>query len=351
MSTLDTQERAWDAVLARDRSRDRDFVYAVATTGVYCRPGCPSRRPLRRNVRFFDGPDAAQRAGFRACRRCRPDAERGSTTDELVTGALAYLDGHVDENVTLQRLAGVVGSSPFHLQREFTRRTGMAPRQYLTSLRLTRFRNRVRAGEPVSAATYQAGFGSSRALYAASRIGLGMTPGAYARAGRALEIAYAIEDCTLGRVLVASTADGVCAVMLGERDEGLVPEIEAEFRSATLVRADLRRDWTRHVVRHIDDTHLPLAVPLDYHGTPFQVRVWKALREIPAGERRTYSELAGSLRAPRAVRAVGRACASNSIAVLVPCHRVVRKDGGLAGYRWGIERKAALLAREADRAS
>jgi len=351
----DTEERAWNAVLARDARAEGRFVYAVVTTGVYCRPSCPARRPLRRNVRFFATAEEARRAGFRACRRCRPDAGDGSgqgaARDELVERALGVLERCVAETLTLEELGAAVGASPFHLQRRFKERTGMSPKEYVTALRLAGFRGRVRAGEPVAQAAYAAGFGSSRGLYVAARAGLGMTPGQYARRGRGLEIAWALASCELGRVAVAATPAGVCGVLLGEDDSELARELGREFEAARLVPGAAPRGWVESVVRHLDDTHSPVAVPLDYRGTPFQVRVWRALREIPAGERRSYSELAAAVGAPRAVRAVGTACARNAIAVLVPCHRAVRKDGSLGGYRWGVQRKAALLAREAGQSS
>jgi AraC family transcriptional regulator of adaptative response/methylated-DNA-[protein]-cysteine methyltransferase len=268
--------------------------------------------------------------------------------DDPVLRAIEFLAERVDENVTLEELSRVVGLSPFHLQRRFKAHTGLSPKEYATSLRLARFRRSVHAESNVTAAIYEADFGSSRGLYTSAPRGLGMTPGDYARGGREQEISYTIEMCTLGRVLVASTTKGVCAVLLGDRDEDLIAEMDREFGAATRTRSrSTRSDWTSNVVRHIDDTQVPLAAPLDLQGTPFQIRVWKALREIAPGERKSYSELAESLGNPKAVRAVGSACARNTIAVLVPCHRVVRKDGSLSGYRWGVQRKAALLEKEA----
>ncbi len=354
MNRMLTDARAWEAVVARDGTHDGRFVYAVATTGVYCRPGCGARRPLRRNVRFFPGGTEARAAGFRPCLRCRPDGVGGDAraSDDVVLAAFAELDERFDENVGLAELAREVGASPSRLQRLCVERTGLSPKRYLASLRAARFRARVKAGDDVTRATYAAGFGSSRGLYQNARTDLGMTPSTYARGGDGLAIGWHCTSCELGRVLVATTDDGVCAVLLGDDDDELLGDLRREFPNAPLTPDPPAREaWVAAVVQHLDDVSMPLGVPLDHRGTPFQVRVWKALREIPAGETRSYAELAEAVGSPRAVRAVGSACAHNAIAVLVPCHRVVRKDGRSGGYRWGVGRKAALLAREAGVAS
>jgi len=263
--------------------------------------------------------------------------------------ALSFLESHVEEPVTLDRLAAAVGLSSYHLQRRFKSLTGLSPKEYHTALKLRRFRHSVRDDRDVTRATFDAGFGSSRGLYEQAPVGLGMTPGRYARQGAGLQIAYALEDCTLGRALVATTSRGVCAVFLGDDDEDLCHEVQTEFCRADLNEAPhARSGWVAAVLAHIDDTRVPLAVPLDAHGTPFQVRVWRALRKIPVGQSRTYADLAQAVGSPRAVRAVGSACAHNVIAVLVPCHRVLRRDGRIGGYRWGVDRKQRLLEREGE---
>lgn len=264
-----------------------------------------------------------------------------------VERAIEYLEAHADEPVTLATLSATVGVGATHLQRRFKQHTGLSPREFQAALRMRRFRHGVRAGRDVTGATYEAGFGSSRGLYEFARQELGMTPGSYARRGAELAIAWCIEDCSLGRVLVASTVDGVCAVLLGDDDAALIGELRGEFDRAELSEsATTRRPWVEAVLAHLESVDAPLAVPLDPRGTPFQVRVWRALRDIPAGERRTYAQVAAAAGSPRAVRAVGNACAHNTIAVLVPCHRVVRADGSAGRYRWGNGRKRALLDRE-----
>jgi AraC family transcriptional regulator, regulatory protein of adaptative response / methylated-DNA-[protein]-cysteine methyltransferase len=340
----------WTAVLERDRRHDGSFVYAVRTTGIYCRPSCPSRRPRRESVEFFAEPAAAETAGYRACRRCHPRSAAGTPAEQALRRAVEHLDAHLDEPVTLARLAKEVGLSPFHLQRTFTERFGLSPRAYQDARRLERFRLRVQAGDSVSRATYDAGFNSSRSLYERAADGLGMTPGAYRRGGRGLEVRFTLVDSSLGRILVAATDLGVCAVALGGEDAALEAALRAEFPNAELRRDDdSLRSWADVVVRHAEGEHPGLAVPLDLQGTAFQMRVWQALRAIPAGETRTYAEVAAAIGQPSATRAVAGACARNKAALLVPCHRVVRTDGEPGGYRWGIERKRRLLEREGGR--
>jgi AraC family transcriptional regulator of adaptative response/methylated-DNA-[protein]-cysteine methyltransferase len=336
---------AWGAVLARDPRADGRFVYAVATTGVFCRPSCPSRRPLRRNVRFFATPAAAAEAGFRACARC---GGAPAPVSRPLERAVAYLERHLDERVTLEALAREAGQSPFHLQRMFVRAFGASPRELQRSLRLARFKERVRRGDDVSAATYEAGFGSSRGLYDSARAGLGMTPGAYRRGGRGERIRYALASCTLGRVLVAEATNGICAVHLGADDAVLERELEREFPLASRERDEERlRERVEEVLAALRGDHA-VPVPVELRGTAFQLRVWRALRAIPFGETRTYGDVARSIGSPRASRAVGHACAANRLAILVPCHRVVRGDGDAGAYRWGARRKRDLLELEAD---
>jgi AraC family transcriptional regulator of adaptative response/methylated-DNA-[protein]-cysteine methyltransferase len=348
----------WAAVVARDAAQDGRFVFAVATTGVYCRPSCPARRPRRENVRFFATPADARLAGYRACRRCRPDEDAPGRGAEAVAAARAYLDAHADRRVPLAELARVAGLSPHHLQRTFTRVVGVSPRAYAEARRAGRFRERLRAGDTVSRAAFEAGYGSGSRAYAAADAHLGMSPGAYRRGAPRVTIRYATADCTLGRVLVAATERGVCAVQLADDDAALVAELAREFPRAALeaveedaLAADAPLAAALAAVRAAvespgDAAEAVAAVPLDVAGSPFQRRVWDALRAIPTGETRSYGAVAAALGAPTAARAVARACATNRVALLVPCHRVLRGEGAVGGYRWGAPRKRALLERE-----
>jgi len=337
------QERAWQAILERDARCDGKFVYGVRTTGVACRPSCPSRRPLRANVEFFETREAALRAGFRPCGRCGAEPATGNAALER---ALAYLDRHLEDRVTLADLAREVGLSPHHLQRTFTRALGLSPRRYQERRRLDGFKRRVRRGEAVGEATYGAGFGSSRALYESARAGLGMTPATYRRGGRGETIRFTVLPSEAGQLLVAVTERGLCAVQLGDEDAALERELAGEFPNAAIERDDrgLRR-WADDVVAAMRGVELA-RLPLDLRGTAFQLRVWRALQEIPRGETRSYAEVAARIGRPGASRAVAQACASNRVAMLMPCHRIMRADGDPGGYRWGAERKRRILAAE-----
>jgi AraC family transcriptional regulator of adaptative response/methylated-DNA-[protein]-cysteine methyltransferase len=343
---------AWDAVLGRDARRDGQFVYAVATTGVYCRPSCPSRRPRRERVRFFTAPEEAERAGFRACRRCRP--REGAAPDaRLVERACAYLETHLDEPVTLDTLGQALGVSPWHLQRTFKRLTGVSPKEMVRARRTERLKKRLQQGDDVAAATYEAGFGSGSRVYETSDARLGMTPATYRRGGAGMRIRFTTAGSSLGRLLVAMTERGVCAVALGDTDEELAGSLRREYPQAVIERAELdAEDLERRitaVLGFLEGTSPHLALPLDVQATAFQERVWKALQEIPAGETRTYGEIAAALGQPQAARAVARACATNPVALAIPCHRVVRGDGVSGGYRWGADRKSRILAGERER--
>ncbi len=345
MDPIRSQARAWTAVERRDAGADGRFVYGVATTGVFCRPSCAARRPLRRNVRFFATPADARRAGYRACRRCRPEAGARPGLDAASARVLERLAG--DSGLaTLAALSAETGTSPFHLQRRFRAATGLSPRECAEALRAVRLRRTLRAGAGVAHAGYAAGFGSSRGVARAAREGLGMTAGRYARGGAGLRIGWTVERSALGRVLVATTDAGVCAVFLGDDPKALAAELRREFPRAELARGAARTLWVRAVLRHLADARVPLGVPLDGSGTPFQLRVWRALRTIPPGATRTYGDVAASVGSLGAARAVGSACARNVLAVLVPCHRVVRAGGATGPYRWGADRKVRLLARE-----
>jgi len=338
-------ERCWRAVAERDRRFDGRFVYAVETTTVYCRPSCPSRRPLRRNVRFLPTPEAAERKGYRACRRCHPRSPLAPSA-ALVERVQALLAAEAEHPPTLAELGRKLSLSPGYLQRLFKRHTGLSPKGYLDARRLHRLKRSLRQEDGVSAAIYAAGYGAPSRAYEKTP-SLGMTPSAYRSGGAGQRIGYAIAESRLGRTLVASTDRGVCRVAFGTSDRALLDGLRAEFPAAELVRAEGPSErWVQDVVRSVDAPGDALSVPLDIEGTAFQLKVWKALREIPSGRTASYAQVAKAIRAPRAVRAVAQACARNPVAVLVPCHRVVRSDGGLGGYRWGVERKERLLAAE-----
>lgn len=342
-------DAAWAAVEARDAGMDGRFVYAVTSTGIYCRPSCPSRRPRRDRVAFFAAPEEAEAAGFRPCRRCRPRSAGPTEAARTVRLVREHLDAHLDETVTLEELGREIGLSPWHLQRTFKRQTGMSPKDYVQARRAERLKARLQEGETVTTATYEAGYGASSRLYEQAGRRLGMTPGTYRRGGEGLDIRYTVVDSPLGRLLVAATPRGVCAVTLGDDDRALEAALRDEYPKARLEKAegsagDDFASWVEAVVASLDGG--PLDLPLDLQGTAFQQRVWRALQEIPRGETRTYSEIAARLGHPSAARAVAQACASNRVALAVPCHRVVRADGDSGGYRWGADRKRRILARE-----
>ncbi|HEU4829341.1 MAG TPA: bifunctional DNA-binding transcriptional regulator/O6-methylguanine-DNA methyltransferase Ada [Gemmatimonadales bacterium] len=346
------EDTCWNAVLERDAAFDGSFVFAVRTTGIYCRPSCPSRRPRRQNVEFFAAPGDAAAAGYRACRRCEPNAAE-TAAERAVARARAYLDAHVGEPVTLATLAREVGMSAHHLQRTFKRSVGVSPAQYASALRAERLKVELRSGATVSRASYDAGYGASSRVYDAAEHQLGMTPAAYRRGGKGVRIRFTTVRTDFGWLLVAATDLGVCSVMLGDGAVELRLALKDEFPSADLAAVDMAEDghddlraWAASITEHLQGKSGSIAVELDVGGTPLQQRVWSALRQIPYGETRSYAELAAAAGAPRAIRAVASACARNPVALVVPCHRAVRKGGALGGYRWGIERKARLLAHE-----
>jgi AraC family transcriptional regulator of adaptative response/methylated-DNA-[protein]-cysteine methyltransferase len=343
------EEARWEAVLSKDTRFDGAFVFAVRSTGIYCRPSCPSRRPRREQVTFFPLPEAAERAGFRSCLRCRPKEAAAPPALEAVRRVCRHIDEHRDESLTLQALAARVGLSPSHLQRVFKRIVGVSPHEYREALRVGEFKARVKKGESVTSAMYEAGYGSSSRLYENSNDRLGMTPAAYRRGGRGIKISYTITSCSLGRLLVAATEKGLCAVRLGDSDKELEAALRAEYSEAEVKRDDKSLGkWVGALVDHLRGKHPRLDLPLDVQATAFQWTVWQKLKEIPYGKTSSYSEVAQAIGRPSAVRAVARACATNPVALVIPCHRVVREDESLGGYRWGIERKQALLDRERD---
>ena len=342
-------QQLWQAVVAKDARFDGQFVFAVSSTGVYCRPSCPSRRAHRERVKFFDLPEAAERAGFRACLRCRPQRARVLDPQmELVQRVCRVLNSNESESVKLAELATHAGVSVFHLQRTFKRVMGISPRQYLAARRIGNFKTLVRKGDSVTTALYESGFNSSSRLYEHASEELGMTPATYSRGGRGVNINYTIVDSSMGRLLVATTERGVCAVRMGDNDGELEKDLRAEFPQAVIKRADsLLREPVQKILNHLDNNEPRLDLPLDVRSTAFQRQVWEKLRAIPYGETVSYGDVAKALGKPGAVRAVGRACATNPVALVIPCHRVVREDKSLGGYRWGLERKKKILEREA----
>ena len=354
-ASLDT-ERLWTAVVSRDRAFDGRFVYAVRSTGIYCRPTCPSRRPLPEHIRYFVAPEEARSAGYRACRRCLPD--RQGTDAELARLACNYIDDYIEVNDAppgLKQVCDAVGLAPSRLQREFRRETGLTLLQYGRGKRVERLKNLLREGANVSDALYEAGYGSSSRLYENAGEQLGMTPASYRKGGAGAAIRYIVANSALGGLLLAGTSRGVCAVKLGDDTAALIAELHQEFPAADIrpVAPDDDspdsgglRGWIEAALAYLDGRSTDIGLPLDVRATMFQWRVWRQLQAIPAGETRTYQQLAEELEHPKASRAVGRACATNPVAPIIPCHRALRKDGGLGGYRWGLHRKEALLDME-----
>ncbi len=340
-------QQCWRAVVARDEHMDGAFVYAVRSTGIYCRPSCPSRRAGRAQVVFFALPEAAERSGFRPCRRCQPHKAPHGPQAELVERVCRQIEANLEGPRGLAALGAEMGMSPYHLQRTFKRLMGITPRQYADAHRLSVLKRRLRKGDDVTTAMYEAGYGSSSRLYERAPALLGMTPGRYRRGGQGMRIGYTLADSPLGRLLLAGTARGVCAVYLGDSDGRIEAELKHEYP-----RAEIRRDpnglraWAAALLNHLKGREPQLELPVDVQATAFQCRVWQALRAIPYGTTRSYSEIARAIGRPKAVRAVARACATNPASVVIPCHRVVREDGHLGGYRWGLERKRALLEGE-----
>ncbi len=349
-SAYTTDERRWQAITARDPAAEGTFWFAVSTTGVYCRPTCRSRQPLRKNVRFFDSPAAAEAAGFRPCKRCQPRQAAPAMEIEhaqAIEQACALIHDS-DPAPTLDTLAAAVGMSPYHFQRVFKARLGVTPKQYAMSLRRRRAAAALQESESVTDAIYDAGYGSGGHFYGESDDTLGMTPTAYRRGAAGETIRFGVAQCYLGWVLVAATDRGLCAIDLGDDPEVLEAGLRERFAKADISHDAEISGWTRQVVSFLEAPERGLTLPLDIQGTAFQRRVWAALREIPAGSTLSYTEVAARIGEPKAVRAVAGACAANKLAVAIPCHRVVRQNGDLSGYRWGIERKRKLLAREQE---
>ena len=341
------KDRRWDALLARDASHDGKFVFAVATTGVYCRPSCPARRPRRENVSFFLRPEHAEKAGFRACLRCRPRLLSGHPQSDFAKEVCRYVEQHLDESITLDRLGKVFRQSPFHLQRRFKAALGITPREYAESCRMRLLKRNLQAGDNVTRAMYDAGYGSSSRLYEKTASQLGMTPDKYRRGAVAAIIRYAIAGSPLGRMLIAATDRGVCAIQFARSDDELIEGLKREFPFAVRKPDEGGlQAWIEAVLSKMAGSELNAALPLDIRATAFQRRVWMYLQSIPFGATRSYGEVAKAIGQPSASRAVARACATNPVAVAIPCHRVVREDGNISGYRWGVERKKTLLEME-----
>ena len=341
----------WKALASRDAAADGTFVYGVTSTGVYCRPSCPSRRPRADRVRFFDTTNEARHAGFRACKRCRPDtvglAQPGV---DAVRRVSAYLASHADETVTLSQLARVASMSPHHLQRRFKAIVGLSPREYQSAMRAGRLRASLRDGRDVTSAIYEAGYGSPSRVYESSPTGKGMPPSNYRRHGAGMRIGYSIVSSGIGKVLVAATEHGVCAVKIGDSESALVRDLKEEYSAADIsANTSPRNEWVQAIADHLRGDHDRLDLPIDVKATAFQWKVWRALQQIPAGETRAYGEVARRIGKPKAVRAVASACAKNPVCLVVPCHRVVPSTGGTGKYRWGAERKARLLDAEKTR--
>jgi AraC family transcriptional regulator of adaptative response/methylated-DNA-[protein]-cysteine methyltransferase len=337
------------AVRRRDPSADGHFYYSVSTTGVYCNPSCAARPALRRNMAFHDTRAVAERAGFRACKRCHPELlSRARREADIAAAACRFIE-QAEDAPPLAALATSVGLSPHHFHRLFKRVTGVTPKAYAGAHRQSRVQSRLSAGSPVTQAIYEAGFNSPGRFYEATDDMLGMVPSRYRAGGQGEAIRFAFGRSSIGAVLVAATERGVCAILLGSDEDGLSRDLEARFPNAALSPAGPGfSEWVARVVAMVDDParNQALGLPLDIRGTAFQRRVWEALRSIPAGETRSYRDVAADLGSPAAVRAVAGACAANALAVAVPCHRVVAANGALAGYRWGVERKRELLKRE-----
>jgi len=359
---LQTSEAWWNAVRDRDRGADGKFVYAVRSTGIYCRPSCPSKKPRRQQVEFYSLPEAAEQKGFRACRRCKPREVRlRDPRTAAVARVCRAIEARIESDgggttesenearLTLNALGSSVRMSPHQLERAFRSVMGISPRQYADAQRMRRLKAKLKKGDDVTTALYDAGFGSSSRLYERAPSQLGMTPATYRQGGAGMQIHYTIVGSPLGRLLVGATHRGISALYLGKDDVALQSALRKEYP-----RAEINRDrnglegWVEKILEHLRGREPNLDLPTDVQATAFQRRVWEELRKIPYGTTRTYSQVARAIGRPKAIRAVARACATNPVSVVVPCHRVVRQDGDLAGYRWGVELKQSLLKQESE---
>jgi AraC family transcriptional regulator, regulatory protein of adaptative response / methylated-DNA-[protein]-cysteine methyltransferase len=340
----------WAAVAARDAQQDGKFFYSVRTTGVYCRPSCAARRARPENVAFHLTVADAERAGFRPCKRCKPDQSAPAAQHAAKVADLCRFIEGAEQPPTLDELAGRAGLSAYHLHRVFKQITGLTPKGYARADRARRMRRELGQSDTVTQAIYGAGYGSNGRFYGESDRVLGMTPSRFRAGGADTQIRFAVGECSLGSILVAQSDRGVCAILMGDDPNELARELQDRFPRARLIGGDVQfEQLVAEVVGFVEAPGVGLDLPLDVRGTAFQQRVWQALREIPAGRTVSYAQLARRIGAPNSVRAVAQACGANALAVAIPCHRVVRNDGSLSGYRWGVERKRALLSREAGR--
>lgn len=345
---LTESDRRWEAIVSRNPAADDTFYYGVRTTGVYCRPACPSRRPLRANVEFFGTRDAAEKAGFRPCKRCSPGEAAPATRHAEMIAEACRLIEQAEQAPDLRTLAANAGLSQYYFHRVFKTITGLTPKAYATAHRAKRVRSELSTAGSVTDAIYDSGYNSNGRFYEKAGEVLGMTPRAFRAGGIATDIRFAVGECSLGAILVAKSDRGVCAILLGDDPETLARDLQDQFPNANLIGGDEGfEQLVATVVGFVESPGIGLDLPLDVRGTAFQQRVWQALRKIPSGTTASYSEIARRIGAPGAARAVAQACASNRLAVAIPCHRVVRNDGALSGYRWGVERKRELLNREA----
>ena len=342
------QDPRWQSVVSRDRQADGVFYYSVSSTGVYCRPSCAARLARPENVRFHATPEEAERAGFRPCKRCKPNQPPLEQQHAAkIAEACRYIEA-AEETPSLAALAEIAGLSPYHFHRVFKAATGLTPKSYATAHRSKRIREELSDARTVTEAIYGAGFNSNSRFYEISDDILGMTPSRYRAGGADADILFAIGECSLGSILVAKSAKGVCAILLGDDPERLLRDFQDQFPQARLIGGDADFEkLVAEVVGLVEAPRIGLDLPLDVRGTAFQQRVWQALRAIPVGSTASYAEIAERIGSPRAVRAVASACAANMLAVAIPCHRVVKSDGSVSGYRWGVERKRTLLQREA----
>ena len=341
-----TNAEKWRAVVERDETKDGLFVLGVLSTGIYCKPSCPARHPNLEQVVFFSHSDEAESSGFRACKRCHPREARPSTKAELVQKICGYIEGNLDEKLTLENLGHQAGLSPFHFQRTFKRVLGISPRQYVEARRLEKVKRSLANGETVTNSLYDAGFTSKSRLYEKNTT-LGVSPGLLRRGGHGLRIHYTIVDSSIGRVLLAATVKGACAICIGASDEAVEAALREDYYAADLHRDEEgMKKWAEALLSYFDGHEFPRDLPLDVQATAFQWKVWREIQSIPYGQTATYSSIAKSLGTPQATRAVARACATNPIAIVIPCHRVIGKDGNLRGYAWGVKRKKTLLSLE-----
>jgi AraC family transcriptional regulator, regulatory protein of adaptative response / methylated-DNA-[protein]-cysteine methyltransferase len=347
LEILGVEVDRWKAVVARDASKDGTFVFGVRSTGIYCKPSCPSRHPRIEQAVFFRRPDEAELAGFRACKRCHPREQGNSPRNELVERVCQYIEDNLVKKLTLTSLSREAELSPFHFQRTFKRIIGISPRQFIEARRLERVKQSLRRGETVTEALYAAGFTSRGRLYEKSSSQLGVNPGTFRRGGEGLSIHYTIVDSPIGRLLLGATGNGICAVCIGASNEAVESALKEDYYAATLYRNDRQmRNWAEEFSKYFEGREFPRNLSIDVQATAFQWKVWQQIRSIPYGKTSTYSEIAETIGKPRAIRAVANACARNHIALLIPCHRVVGKNGDLRGYKWGLNRKKTLLSHE-----